>query len=178
MAYPDTTPTTSIQATSLLGNNATAAGLPNTNNFDRLTYIEAALANLFTSLPAAGFASAILSSSPTAGVGYTTGAGSSSTQATSKATAFTLNGMCGRITFNNSALAGYATSSGSTWTNSAIAANDIVVFNHRSGGTIGAYTFNCQCNAGSATLVITNVSSASLSEAPVVEFAVIKGAVA
>lgn len=177
MAYPDTTPTVSTSATSLLGNNATTAGLPNSNGFDRLTYVEATLANLFTSLPSATMVN-ILTASPSGGIGYTTGAGSSSTQATSKTTGFTLNGLCGRITFNNSALAGYGTSSGCTWTNTSIAANDIVVFNHRSGGSIGSYTLNCQCNAGSATLVIANVSSASLSEAPVYEFAVIKGAVA
>jgi hypothetical protein len=54
----------------------------------------------------------------------------------------------------------------------------VVLFQHRSGGTIGAYNFNAASNAGSATMVITNVSSASLSEAVVVDFVVLKGAVA
>lgn len=126
-----------------------------------------------TSLAATG----ALSSSGTAGIGYATGAGGTVTQATSKATAFTLSKITGQITLNNAALAADTTVS-AVWTNTTISATDIVVFNHVSGGTLGAYTFNAQCAAASATLNIHNVTPGSLSEAPVIQFAVIKGVTA
>jgi hypothetical protein len=106
--------------------------------------------------------------------GYDTGQGGTVTQATSKATAFTLSKPTGQITLNGAALAADTTVS-ATWTNTAIAATDVVVFNHVSGGTLGAYTFNAQCAAGSATLNIRNITPGSLSEAPVIQFNVIKG---
>lgn len=121
-------------------------------------------------------AGSVLASSATSGIGYTTGAGSTVVQASVKSSAITLNAPTGMITFANDALAGYGTSSSCTWTNTAIASADVVVFNHVSGGTIGKYTFTATCSAGSAVLRVANVSSASLSEAPVVQFAVIKGA--
>ena len=119
----------------------------------------------------------ILSASPIAGIGYTTGAGSSATQASVKSSAFTLNAATGQITFANDALVGSCTTSSATWTNSAIATNDVVMFNHISGGSIGKYIFNAQCSAGTAVLRVTNIGTVSLSEAPVVAFAVIKGAI-
>jgi len=62
-----------------------------------------------------------------------------------------------------------------TWTNSLIAATDVVIINHKSGGTLGAYTMNVACLAGTATLSIRNNTSGSLSEALVLNFVVIKG---
>jgi len=109
------------------------------------------------------------------GLGFYTGAGGTVTQATSKATAFTLNAMCGQITTAADSL-GHATVVSAVWTNSKIAATDVVIINHKSGGTIGAYVFNVSCGAGAATLYITNNQTAgSLSEALVLSFAVIKG---
>lgn len=117
---------------------------------------------------------AVLSGHATGGIGYTTGAGGSVTQATSKATAFTLSKVAGKITTANDALAA-DTSVSSTWTNTAIAATDVVLVTHLSGGTVGAYAFNVACGAGSATLTITNRSTGSLSEALVLSFVVLKG---
>jgi hypothetical protein len=122
-----------------------------------------------TSLAATG----AITSSGTAGVGYATGAGGTVTQATSKATAFTLSKTTGTIQFAADALASQ-TGVNSTWTNTTIAANDLVVFTHISGGTLGAYTIACAAGAGSATLTLRNTSGGSLSEAPVFRFAVIK----
>lgn len=117
---------------------------------------------------------AITSSSASAGVGYSTGAGGTQTQNTSKVTAFTLNKTCGTITFAADALGADTTTAGATWTNSAIAATDIIVWNHISGGTLGAYQFSFACSAGSAVVKIRNMTPGSLSEAPVIAFAVIK----
>lgn len=118
-----------------------------------------------------------VTSSGTAGIGYATGAGGAVTQLTSKATAFTLSKLTGTITFAADALASQ-TSVASTWTNTTIAANDLVVFTHSSGGTLGAYTIACTPGAGSATINLRNTSGGSLSEAPVFRFAVIKSVVA
>lgn len=182
MAFPATTPTLSVAATALLGNNAGTAGLPNSNNFDRLTYAEAILGNLLTDAPATMSVSnvALISLSSSTGIGYGTGAGSSTTQITGKTTAFTCNTVTGRITFNNSALAGSSTTSSAIWNCSAITStNNVVVFNHISGGTIGPYTFQASCtSSSSAVIFITNNSTQSLSEAPVLNYAILRTAVA
>jgi len=118
-----------------------------------------------------------ITSSGTAGIGYATGAGGTVTQATSKATAFTLSKITGSITFAADALASQ-TSVSATWTNTTIAANDLVVMTHSSGGTLGAYTVAVTPAAGSATVTLRNTTGGSLSEAPVFRFAVIKSVVA
>ena len=106
-------------------------------------------------------------------LGYATGSGGTVTQASSKSTAVTLNKATGQITLNGAALAA-TTNVAFTLTNSTIAANDILVFNHVSAGTIGAYNFNAVASSGSAVVTVRNTTSGSLSEAPVVSFAVIK----
>lgn len=113
----------------------------------------------------------------TGGVGYGTGAGGTVTQATSKATAVTLNKTCGKITLNAAALAASTTVS-FVFTNSTIAATDVLVLNHTSGGTLGSYTLNAAAAAGSATIYVRNVSLASLSEAVVISYAVVKAVTA
>jgi hypothetical protein len=109
--------------------------------------------------------------------GYITGEGGTVTQATSKATAVTLNKKCGRITMHNASLAA-ATTVTFTLTNSTIAATDLLVLNHVSGGTAGAYLLNAQAAAGSASINVRNVTAGSLSEAIVIGFAVIKAVTA
>ena len=115
----------------------------------------------------------ILSSNATTGIGYTTGAGGTVTQATNKATGVTLNKTTGLITMNNAALAAGTTVT-FTLTNSAIAATDTIILNHASAGTAGAYTLNAQVAAGSATINVRNVTAGSLSEAIVIRYTVIK----
>ena len=104
-----------------------------------------------------------------------TGAGGTATQATSKSTGVTLNAAVGRITMNAASLAAGAIVS-FTLTDSSIAANDLLVLNHVSGGTAGAYTLNAQCASGSAAINVRNATSGALAEAIVVAFAVVKGA--
>jgi hypothetical protein len=110
-------------------------------------------------------------------VGYATGTGGTVTQATSKSTGVTLDKRCGEITMNNAALSA-ATIVSFTLTNSTIANTDVMIINHVSGGTVGAYTFNAVCNTGNASISIRNATAGSLSQAPVLRYVVIKGAVA
>ena len=109
------------------------------------------------------------------GVGYKAGAGGTVTQLTNKATGVTLNFASGQITLSAASLAA-ATIVSFTLTNSAITANDLLVLNHVSAGTFGAYTLNANCGNGSATISIRNNSAGALAEAIVLRFAVIKGA--
>lgn len=108
------------------------------------------------------------------GIGYATGAGGTVDQLTSKSTAVTLSKLAGAITLHNAALAADAIAS-FVLTNTFIAATDVLLLNHISGGTVGAYVLNAQCAAGSATINVANRSAGSLSDAVVIQFLVIKG---
>jgi len=110
----------------------------------------------------------------TTGLGFYTGAGGTVPAGATKATAFTLSKMCGQITLAADALAANTIVS-AIWTNSLIAATDVVIINHKSVGTIGAYTFNVACGSPTSTLYIRNNSGSSLSEGIVLSFVVIKG---
>jgi hypothetical protein len=109
-------------------------------------------------------------------VGYAAGAGGAVTQATSKSTGVSLSKQSGQITMNAAALAASTTVS-FTLTNTIIEANDVLILNHVSAGTAGAYTLNAQVSAGSASINVRNVTLGSLSEAIVIQFIVINGAV-
>lgn len=119
----------------------------------------------------------VVSTGPTSGIGYSAGAGGTVAQATSKATGVTLSKVSGQITTHNAALAA-ATIVSFVLTNTAIAAGDVLVLNHVSGGTPGAYTLNARCAAGSATIDIRNNTAGSLGEAIVIGFTLIKGVTA
>ncbi len=106
-------------------------------------------------------------------LGYTSDAQGTVTQATSKSTGVTLNKSAGQITTNNAALAS-ATNVTFTLTNSFISANDVLILNVGSGATAGAY--NCwvsSLSAGAVTITLRNISGGSLSEAVVINFALI-----
>lgn len=107
--------------------------------------------------------------------GYITGEGGTVTQSTAKSSGVTLNKRCGEITMSNATLSGSTTVS-FTLTNSTIAAPDLLVLNHASAGTAGAYALNAQCAAGSASINVRNITAGALSEAIVVRYAVVKGA--
>lgn len=109
--------------------------------------------------------------------GYVTGEGGAVTQATSKSTGVTLSKKCGQITMNAAALAADTTVT-FTLTNTTIAATDIIVLNHVSGGTAGSYLLNAQAGSGSASINVRNITSGSLSQAIVIGFAVIKAVTA
>ena len=109
--------------------------------------------------------------------GYVTGDGGAVTQSTSKSTGVTLSKKCGQITLNGAALAADTTVS-FTLTNTTVAATDIIVLNHVSGGTAGSYLLNAQAAAGSASINVRNITSGSLSEAIVIGFVVVKAVIA
>ena len=108
-------------------------------------------------------------------LGYATGAQGTVTQATDKTTGVTLNKSAGRITMNNAALASN-TAASFTLTNSLISANDVIILNVSGGGTAAAYTtYVSSMTTGSAVLTLRNLSAGSLSEAVIVNYAIIHG---
>ena len=101
--------------------------------------------------------------------------GGTVTQATSKATGVTLNKPSGQITMDDAALAAAAEVS-FTVTNSEIAATDVVLVNHGSAGTAGAYLVQANTiAAGSFAITVANLSAGSLGEAIVLNFVAFKG---
>ena len=108
------------------------------------------------------------------GIGYTTGAGGAVTQLTSKSTGVTLNKLCGAITTHNAALAAAAEVS-FTVTNNTVSANDVPVVAIKSGAVAGTYLIDVTAVAdGSFRITISNVSTGSLSQSLILNFAVIK----
>jgi hypothetical protein len=108
-------------------------------------------------------------------IGYGTAAQGMVTQATDKSTGVTLNKSSGRITMNNAALASN-TAASFTLTNSLISTNDVIITNVSGGGTAGAYTtYVSSMTAGSAVITLRNLSAGSLSEAVVINYAIIHG---
>jgi len=141
-------------------------------NEGRITSLDGATIGATT--PAAVTGTNVLA---TTTLGYTTGSGGTFNQSTGsgtgKAKTVVLNKATGQITLDNASLAAN-TSVAFTLTNSTIAAHDILVFNHVSGGTIGAYNFNAVASSGSAVVTVRNMTSSALTDAAVVSFAVIK----
>jgi hypothetical protein len=111
-------------------------------------------------------------------MGYTTGSSSiavsSVTQLTSKSTGVTINAAAGQIVTNNAALAAGAEVA-FVVTNSAVSAYDIPVIALASGAaTAGTYLLSVATVAnGSFTVVISNASAGSLSEALTLNFGII-----
>jgi predicted ThiF/HesA family dinucleotide-utilizing enzyme len=107
-------------------------------------------------------------------LGYTAAAQGAVTQLTSKSTAVTLNTSAGVITMNNASLA-TATNATFTLNNSLISANDTVILTIAGGQTTpGSYNvFANSLAAGSVSITLRNISGGSLSEAIVVNFALI-----
>lgn len=118
----------------------------------------------------------VLSSSASAGIGYTTGSGGTVTQLTSKSTGVTLSTLVGQITMHAESLAAAAEVT-FTVTNTVVAATDVIIVNHGSAGTAGGYLVGVsQVDAGSFKITVSNVSAGALAEAIVLNFAIIKGA--
>jgi len=107
-------------------------------------------------------------------IGYAAGAQGTVTQLTSKSTGVTLNTSAGQITMNAASLA-TVTNVTFTLTNSLLSAKDVLILNVTN-GTSGAY--NCwvsSMGAGTATITLRNISGSTLSEAVVINFAIIHG---
>lgn len=115
--------------------------------------------------------SGLLVRSTTQGVGYATGSGGTVTQATSRTTGVTLNRPSGQMTMFSAA--GSATAASFTFTNSTVAATDVIHLSQAGGTNL----YN---------LLVTNVASGSFqvtffttggtaTDAPTINFTVIKG---
>lgn len=114
---------------------------------------------------------AIFSNSASAGVGYTTGAGGTVSQGTNRATAVSLNCPSGQITLISAA--GNTTPTTFTLNNTCIAATDVLVLNQKSGTNIyNLLVSNVVANSANVTVWTTGGTA---TEAPVINFAVIKG---
>jgi len=107
-------------------------------------------------------------------LGYAAAAQGAVTQLTDKSTAVTLNTSAGRITMNNASLA-TATNATFTLNNSTISANDAVILTISGGQTTpGSYNvFANSLAAGSVSITLRNISGGTLSEAIVINFAII-----
>ena len=107
-------------------------------------------------------------------LGYTAAAQGTVTQLTSKSTAVTLNKSAGIITMNNASLA-TATNATFTLNNTFISSNDTVILTI-SGGQATPGSYNVFANAlstGTVSITLRNISGGTLSEAVVINFAII-----
>jgi hypothetical protein len=151
---------TSVLNATTLGSGVTASSLTSVGTL--------------TSLTSSG---AIASTSTSGGIGYATGAGGTVTQLTSKGTGVTLNKVTGQIVTHNANL-NNATNVSFTFTNSSIAATDVVTvaLSNGSSHTGGAYQIWVDgVRSGACDISIRNVSGGALAEAMTINFAVIKG---
>lgn len=89
------------------------------------------------------------SSSPTGGIGYSTGAGCAVTQATNRTTGVTCTGNSGTITTNSTSLAAEAAAQ-FTVTDTSVAIGDTIVLSQQSGS-----------NGGNTDVVVTAVAAGS-----------------
>lgn len=106
-------------------------------------------------------------------LGYTANAQGAVTQATDKSTAVTLNRSAGRITMNAASL-GATTNVSFTFNNSLISANDILILNISGGATVGAYNLWVNSmGAGTASITLRNTTAGALSEAVIINYALI-----
>lgn len=116
----------------------------------------------------------VVSTDPTDGIGYATGAGGAVTQATSRTTGVTLNKVAGAITLVSAA--GSTTAASFTVTNSAVGANDVVLVSQKSG--TDKYRVAVTAVAAGSFEITFNTISGTTTEQPVFNFVVLKGAVA
>jgi hypothetical protein len=112
----------------------------------------------------------IESSSPTAGIGYSTGAGGAVVQGTSRTTPVTIDKICGSITMFSAA--GSTTAATFTVNNSAVEINDTVIINQRSGTNL--YNLLVTAVAAGSFNITFKTTGGTATDAPVINFSVIK----
>lgn len=123
---------------------------------------------------ASTFGAALTSSGATGGVGYSTGAGGTVTQATNRTTGVTINKVCGAITLVSAA--GSTTPATFTVTNSAVAATDVVHVCQKSG--TDKYDLSVSAVAAGSFDITFNTKSGTTTEQPVLNFVVLKAVTA
>jgi hypothetical protein len=109
-------------------------------------------------------------------IGYATSAQGAVTQGSSKSTGVTLNKSAGQITMNGASL-NTLTNVTFTLTNNLITAKDVIIINVASANaTAGAYNaWISSMLAGSCTITLRNITTGTLSEAVVINYAIIHG---
>ena len=114
-----------------------------------------------------------------AGLGYGTGAGGQVTQVTSKSTAVTLNTPTGQITMHNAALAAGASVIFQLTCDKISTGDTLIVSPFWSAVNVDNYRVEVVgVGTGEAKIRVTNLSGGSLSDALVINYAIIKGATA
>lgn len=108
------------------------------------------------------------------GNGYSTGAGGTQVQGTSRTTTVVLSKLCGNITMFSAAQAAQAIVT-FTLTNTFIAATDLILIQHISATNAGAWQFSVVAGSGTCNISIRNVSTGSITEATPLRFTIIKG---
>jgi hypothetical protein len=119
-------------------------------------------------------ATGAVTSSGTAGIGYATGAGGTVTQQTSRTTSVQIDEICGSITMFSAA--GSATAATFTVNNSTVGVNDVIILNQRSG--TNPYEFVVTAVAAGSFNINFRSISGTATDAPVINFAVIKAVTA
>jgi len=126
-----------------------------------------------TSLTVTG---SITSSGKLAGIGYSTGAGATTTQVTNKSTPVTINAICGGITMNNASL-GNGSSVTFQVNNSTVSNTDVPVVAIQGGTSGSSYLISVGLvTSGTFMITIRNISGGSLSESVIINFVIIKAA--
>ena len=121
---------------------------------------------------AQSFAGSVLSTRSTLSMGYSTGAGSSVTQLTSRSTAVTINTPTGQITLFT-ATGGGGASTTMTVNNTVVNATDVVIVEQRT-GTDTYHIFPHHIAAGSFKIDFATTGG-NTNEAPVFNFAILRG---
>lgn len=164
-----------INSSSILGSGDLVVNAPDGNKGDITVSSSGTVWNINAdSITAAELApGALLETSPNYGIGYGPGAGGTVTQATSRATAVTLNKPSGDITMFLAA--GNSAYSQFTVNNSTVSITDTISLSVRSAANV--YDFSVQNMAnGSFAIYFAAVVGTSV-DAPIVHFNVHKGAV-
>lgn len=112
----------------------------------------------------------IASSSPTAGIGYATGAGGTIVQGTSRTTPVTIDKICGSITMFNAA--GSTTAATFTVNNSSVEISDTIIVNQRSGTNLYDLLVTAVAN-GSFNITFRTTGGTAV-DAPIINFSIIK----
>lgn len=163
-------------------NSASSASTSSTNASNSATEAQTSATNAASSATTAQNAIAAIQggtyrvTSPTGSLGYANGAGGAVTQSTSKTTSVTLNRPTGQVTMNAASLAPGAAAT-FVLNNSTLGLYD--TFSVGVGGgssTPDAYAVRWRMGGGGAVVItVTNTSGSTLSEAVILNFAVIKG---
>lgn len=168
---------TSVEATTFTTSNATT-GLTLTNN---TLSADGTDTNINISIVPKG-TGALLSSGK---IGYSSGTGGAVTQLTSRTTGVTLNKITGEITLFAGSIAGHDADE-FTLTNSTIEADDVIMLSMKSGAAAGTRKYYqlhaVHVSAGSCVISVGNIDNATIpasgTESPIIQFVVLKGAVA